>query len=385
MKGHVRKRGKKSWAVVVDLGRDANGKRRQKWVSVKGNRREAERKLTEVLRELDTGTYVEPSKLTVREYLDLWLNDHAKGQVGAKTFERYKQLIERHVVPTLGSYKLPELKPLHLQALYGKALESGRSDGKGGLAPQTVVHIHRVLRTALKKAVKWQLLARNPADAVDPPRADKPEMKALDAEDTAKLLTAASRSTLKGPILVAVTTGVRRGELLALRWSDVELDRAELVIRRALQETNDGLSFKEPKTARGRRLIALPGLTVQFMRQHKADQAKQRLRLGPLYQDHGLIFPRPDGTPWPPDAFSTAFAALIRRSDLPHIRFHDLRHSHASQLLKQGVHPKVVSERLGHSTIAITLDTYSHVLPGLQAIAASEIDQLLNIAISNQT
>ncbi len=384
MKGHIRRRGKRSWAIVIDLGRDANGRRRQKWITVKGLRRDAERELARIINEIETGEFVEPSKMTVGEYLERWLSDHARTRVGAKTFERYGELIRGHIVPALGAYRLSQLRPLHIQGLYTEALKSGRKDGHGGLSPQTVVHVHRVLRAALKQAVRWRLLSRNPADDVDPPRPPKTEMRALTEDETAKLLSAAARSTLATPILVAVTTGLRRGELLGLRWTDIVLDRGELIVRRSLQQTRDGLTYKEPKTARARRKVTLASLAVEALRQHKAVQAEERLRLGSVYQNNGLVFPRPDGQPWPPDAFTSTFAAFIRRSKLPQIRFHDLRHSHASQLLRQGVHPKVVSERLGHSTVSITLDTYSHVLPGLQHDAALGVNGALRSAIERE-
>ncbi len=369
---------------MIDLGRDTSGRRRQKWITVRGTRRNAERELARIIHEIETGAFVEPSRMGVGEYLERWLSDHAKSRVAPKTFERYAQLIRTHIVPNLGSYRLSQLKRLHSQGFYTTALDHGRKDRRGGLSAQTVVHIHRVLRTALKRAVHWQLLARNPADAVEPPRPAKTEMQAFTEEETAKLFHVAERSTLSVPILIAVTTGVRRGELLALRWTDIDLNRAELTVRRSLQQTRDGLTFKEPKTARGRRTVTLTSLAVEALRAHQLNQKMERLRLGPAYEEHGLVFPKANGQPWPPDSFTSAFAALIRRSDVPRIRFHDLRHSHASQLLRQGVHPKIVSERLGHSTVAITLDTYSHVLPGLQRDVALKLNGALREAIERE-
>jgi integrase len=206
-------------------------------------------------------------------------------------------------------------------------------------------------------------------------------MMALDDTQTTALLKSLKASRLYLPVALAVSTGMRRGELLALRWAEVDLDKAQISVNRSLEQTKAGLTFKTPKTERSRRRIALPKVIVKLLRAHKASQAAEKLRLGPIYQDRGFVCARPDGTPWPPDTFSTLFAAHIRRHKLPPVRFHDLRHTHATQLLKQGVHPKIVSERLGHSNISITLDTYSHVLPGMQEQAVAAIDTVLAAAI----
>lgn len=383
MKGHIRKRGKNSWAIVLDLGRDANGKRRQKWHTVRGGKRDAERELARIVNDIETGSYVEPSKISVREYLERWLNDYAKLAVSPKTHERYTQIIVGNIIPELGDVRLAKLRPLQIQAFYSKALSSGRKDGKGGLSAQTVLHFHRLLHRALGQAVKWQLLARNPVDAVEPPKPERAEMRALDSGETASVLRRLADTRLFAPVATAVTTGLRRGELLALRWKDLDLDGGYAMVKQSLEQTSDGIRFKVPKTDRSRRRIALSSFTVEILKSHKALQAAQQLALGPVYSDHELVFARPDGTPWPPDSFSTAFAAFVRRSGLPHFRFHDLRHSHATQLLAQMVHPKVVSERLGHSKIGITLDTYSHVLPGMQEDAAKKVDVALRAAIQS--
>jgi integrase len=381
MKGHLRKRGDRTWAVIVDVGRDADGKRRQRWHSVKGSKRDAEREMAKILHEMNTGSYVEPAKITVGEYLDRWLADYAKHNVAGKTFERYEDIVDRHLKPDIGHIPMPKLKPLHIQGLYSKALTEGRSDGRGGLSPQTVLHCHRVLRGALQQAVRWQLLAQNPADAVKPPRPARREMRALDDDGIKKLLDTARGSRLYWPVLLAVSTGMRRGELLALRWSSVDLDRSTLSVSEALEETRNGLRFKQPKTARSRRTVDLPSVVSAEMRTAKVATAKQKLALGPAYEDQNLVFAKEDGSPWPPDNFSTAFVALAGKAGLEGFRLHDLRHTHATQLLKQGVHPKIVSERLGHSTVSITLDTYSHVLPGIQREAVDALDVTLRRAI----
>lgn len=384
MRGHIKQRAKGSWSIVIDLGRDATGKRKQKWSTVRGTKKEAQAELTRLLNEINTGEYVEPSRMLVREYLKRWLKDYAEPSVSPKTNERYAQIIRDNINPALGNYQLSKLKPLHIQSFYTDCLTSGRKDGKGGLAAQTVLHFHRLLHRAFSQAVKWQLLARNPVDAVEPPKPQRKEMNAINEADTALLLDKLAGSVLFTPVMFAVTTGLRRGEVLALRWKDVNLDEGRITVNQSLEQTMDGLRFKSPKTERSRRQVPLPSVTLDLLKDHKRKQNEERLRLGPIYQNKDLVFPRPDGSPMPPDSFSTNFAAFIRRSGLKHIRFHDLRHSHATQLLLQGVHPKIVSERLGHSNIGITLDTYSHVLPGMQEDAVLKIDASLRLAMQGQ-
>ena len=382
MRGHIRQRGKRSWAIVLDLGRDSRGRRRQHWQTVRATKKDAERELTKLLHELDTGGYVEPHKLSVAEYLECWLADYVAHAVSPKTAERYTEIVRRHLVPALGGVPLTKLSPLLIQDYYSQALKCGRLDGSGGLSARSVLHNHRILRAALQQALRWQLTVRNVADAVNPPRPERPKIRILDTDELAGLMAVAERSSLRRPIFVALTTGMRRGELLALRWSAVDLERRIVSVNEALKQTKNGIRFKAPKSGRGRRTIDLLRITAEILREHRLEQTEHRLSVGAVYEDNDLIFARPDGTPWPPDKFSCAFAALMRRRGFKGLRFHDLRHTHASQLLKEGVHPKVVSERLGHASVAFTLDTYSHVLPGIQKEAAERIDRAVRTALA---
>lgn len=380
MKGHIRQRGERSWAIIIDLGRDpATGQRRQKWHSVKGTKRDAQRELARLVHEYNTGAYIEPAKLTVGEYLQKWLTDYAQGRVAARTYDRYAEIIHLHLSPALGAMPLSKLQPLHIQACYTRALREGRLDRRaGGLSAQTVLHHHRLLHEALEQAVRWQLLSRNPADAVEPPRPERAEMHVLDPAGVSRLLEAAEGTRAYAAVLLAVTTGLRRGELLGLRWEDIDLQRGVLSVQQTVQRSRSaGLHIREPKTQRSRRLVTLPAMAVEVLRKHRLEQQKQRLFMGPEYRDHGLAFPRLDGRPMNPDALSKAFEVIVARAGLPRVRFHDLRHTHATMLLQQGVNPKVVSERLGHSTVNLTLDTYSHVLPGIQEEVAQKVDNLL--------
>jgi integrase len=371
MSGHIRQRSPGSWEIKYDAGRDPiTGRRRTRYATVKGGKKAAQQELRRLLATVDEGRFVEPSKLTVGQYLERWLDEHAKHKVSAKTFERYAELLRLHAVPVIGHHPLTRLEPLHIQAIHaGMRVRH--------LSAQTIKHCHRVLSEALKQAVRLRLVADNPAAAVDAPRVARIEMKVLDQAQTGALLRAAEKSTIYAPVLLAVTTGMRRGEILGLHWKDVDLDRRNLSVAQTLEETKaGGLVFKTPKTERSRRTITLPAIAVDALRQHRARQAADRLRVGSLWIDHDLVCCRPDGMPLSPRQLSKTFAALSRRLKLG-VRFHDLRHTHMSHLLAAGVHPKVASERAGHASISITLDVYSHVIPGMQEDAANKIDDAL--------
>jgi integrase len=371
MTGHIRQRSPGSWEIKFDAGRDpVTGKRKTRFVTVKGGKKAAQQELRRLLATVDEGRFVEPSKLTVGQYVERWLDEHAKYKVSAKTFERYAELLRLHAVPVIGHHPLTRLDPLQIQALHAAIRERG-------LSAQTIKHCHRVLSQALRQAVRMRLIARNLAESVDAPRVARKEMKVLDQAQTATLLKAAERSSIYVPILLGVTTGMRRGEILALHWREVDLDRRSLSVAQTLEETKaGGLAFKIPKTDRSRRTITLPAIAVEAMRRYRARQAADRLRAGPIWVDHDLVCCRPDGMPLSPRQLSKTFAALSRRLGLG-VRFHDLRRSHMSHLLAAGVHPKVASERAGHASVSITLDVYSHLIPGMQEDAASRIDAAL--------
>jgi integrase len=385
MKGHIWKRKPGNWKVIIELGRDEFGRRRQRSCTVHGTKDDAERVLTQQLHELETGTFMEPSRLTVGQYLEQWLTDYALPKVSGRTYERYVSIVQKHLIPTLGQHQLTKLRPLHIQKAQSEWRTAKRKDGKPGtISEMTVLHHHRVLRAALQQALRWQLISRNPADAVETPRPRCKEMTAYNEADTARLLQAVEGTEWFAPVLVAVTTGLRRGELLGLRWRDVDVERGTLTVSQTVEQTTlSGIQFKEPKTRKSRRTMPLPQLTIEALRKHRVAQNQGRLQRGNTYQDNGLVFPAEDGRVWNPSTFSASFFRLVKEAGLPQLRFHDLRHTHATQLLRQDVHPKVVSERLGHSTVGITLDTYSHVLPGMQDEAVARIDASLREALAD--
>ena len=379
MQGHLRKRSKDSWTVVVELGRDAvSGQRRQLWRTVKGTKRDAEALLVQLLSQRDSGVDVLPGKLTLGDYLERWLADYVEPNLAPKTVRSYTDIVRRHLTPALGSIPLSKLRPQHLQTYYARALRQGRLDGKGALSPNSVLHHHRALRAALRQAVKLQVIVQNPCDAVQPPRLERVEMKALSPQEARQLLTAADNTSYGPLIRTALMTGLRQGELLGLRWSDLDLDAGVLRVQQTVQWLpRQGFVFRPPKTAKGRRSLPLSPETVQTLRQARLGQVQERLQLGPSYQDFDLVFATVTGAPIDPSNLRKAWLSIVETADIEYLSFHGLRHSHASLLMQQGVNPKVVSERLGHSGIGITLETYSHILPGIQEEAVARLDDLL--------
>jgi integrase len=313
--------------------------------------------------------------MTVAEYLYFWL-DHMRFRVRPTTYDGYRCICEIHVIPRLGATRLVDLHPLQIQRMYTEALVSGRARGSGGLAARSVLHLHRVLKEALAQAVRWQIIAANPALGAQPPRPVRPELIVVDPDMARRVLTSVVGTDLHAPVALALGTGMRRGEILGLKWPDIEDAPPVLRVRRSLQVTRDGIVFQEPKTARSRRAITLPGFVVDALGAQRSVQGARQADLGLLWQEGGLVVDRGDGHPWDPDAFSGKWRRFVSRAGLPRIRFHDLRHAHATLMLVKGAHPKVVSERLGHATIAITLDVYSHVIPSMQNEAARLVDEV---------
>ncbi|MCX6007274.1 MAG: tyrosine-type recombinase/integrase, partial [Chloroflexi bacterium] len=374
---HIIKRYKDSYTIVINLGADpATGKRRQQWYSVKGTKKEAEKRLSELLHELDTGTFMKPGKTTLAEYLERWMKDYARPNLAPRTVEGYESIIRKHLIPKLGHLQLMRLKPEHLQKYYADLMQSGRCNNRGGLSAQTVRHHHTALHKAIQTAVEWGLLTRNVADAVKPPRAGQAEMQTWNENEIMRFLEAAKATQYYALFYTALFTGMRRSELLALRWQDVDSILSQIYVNRSMHQLKDGsFVFRSPKTAKGRRLVALPPSAILVLRDHYNKVAQDRLLLGVTLKNDDLVFGEADGKPMRPNRITRAWPMLAERTGLKVIRLHDARHTHASIMLKKGIHPKIVQERLGHASIAITLDTYSHVSPGLQAAAAKSFDE----------
>jgi len=377
MKGSIRQRGKGSWQICLDVGRDpATGKRMRHFENVRGRKAEAQKRLHELLNRLEQGAYVRPSRLTVAQFLEGWLRDYVRTNTAPRTYERYEEIVRGHLIPALGSFPLLALQPHHIQKYYAQALELGRRDGKGGLSALTVHKHHRILFESLRYEVRQGILVRNPAEAVTPPHGQSKELAMLGPNQVQLILDAAKETPYHALFFTKAYTGLRRGELLGLRWGDVDLERATLSVVQTLQQLRGGeYIFREPKSKRSRRLIALsPSLTI-LLWEYRIKQGHARQLLGRPLQPTDLVFSHPDGRPFRPNSVTRAFHIIAKSAGLKGIRLHDLRHAHATILLQQGVHPKIVQERLGHSSVATTLDIYSHVLPGLQEAAACRFDE----------
>jgi integrase len=377
MKGHVRLRGD-VWYAVMSV--TENGKRRAVWKSLRDckGKREAQQECARIVTEMQSG-YVAPDKTTVAQFLERWLA-HIQTQVASRTYAGYSDKI-RNLIPALGGIRLSKLRPEQISEAYSRALISGRRDGRGGLSAQTVRHMHGILKQALAQACLWQAITHNPANVVRPPKLDRGEMQTVNTDQTAAMIEAARGTPIFIPILLGVLCGMRRGEICALRWRSIDLDAGQLSVVASTEQGRGGMREKEPKNGRGR-LIALPPIVVTELRRHRMQQAEWLLRLGIRLTDDHHVCLREDGESVWPSSLTRAFRTLMRRHRLPAIRFHDLRHSHATHLLAANVHPKIAQERLGHSNVSITLNTYSHVVPGMQRDAAAKVDAVIQAALN---
>ena len=379
MRGHIEKRGKDTYACRAALGRDASGKYKFHWETVRGTKKDAEKHLSEMYGKLDKGTFIKPTKTTLSEYLERWLTDYVKPNLGPRTYEGYESIIRCHLSPDLGHIQLMQLKPQHLQKYYATKLAGVRQDHKDALTQTTVSHHHTCLHRALKMAVRWGLISNNPADAVTPPRPQHSDMKTMNEDELQIFLAEAKKTPYYTMFYTVLFTGMRRSELLALRWSDVDLLMCQISVTQTLHHLRDGsMIFRQPKTAKGRRLISLSPSLALVLREYKENQSLERTLVGIKLKETDLVFGTPEGKPLLPDTISHVWSKMVKRAGLNHFRLHDARHTHASLLLKQGAHPKIVQERLGHATISTTLDLYSHVAPGLQAAVANRFDEVLS-------
>jgi integrase len=365
--GSITRRGIRSWRVKFEAGdRDPNtGKRQTRYITVRGTKKDAQRELIRLLGEVENGTAVDPSRAMVTEYLRAWL-EHGEG-LSPKTLERYRQLAEQQIIPHLGAIPLQKLRPAQVQGWHGLLLKSGGKDRKP-LSARTVGHAHRVLHGALERAMRLEIISRNAARPVPPPKVAITEATTLNADQISEVLMGLQGyggrygSLPLHPIAVlAIGTGMRRGEICGLSWGAVDLDKARVRIECSLEETADGLRFKSPKTAHGRRTVSLPASAVATLREHRNRQLEHRLALGlGRLGNDDLVFPMPDGSPYPPDKLSRDWGHAVRDRKLPAASFHALRHSHASALIAAGVDIVTVSRRLGHGSPAITLRVYAH-------------------------
>ncbi len=377
MKGHIRKRGEKSWELKFDAGRDpATGKRKIAYHSFRGGKRQAQDKLAELIASVSGGSYVEPNKVTVGDFVrgrvDQW---EAAGDITARTAQRYRQLVENQIAPHIGALAVQKIKPLDIEAWHAALRSGGRVRGAGGVAPRTIGHAHRVLGKALKDAVKNGIAQSNVCKVEAAPKVAADEVAIV--QDIPALLAALTESRLRMPAMLALFTGMRLGEILALRWNRVDLDRKVAQVREALEHTAaHGIRFKPPKSKAGRRDITLPDVLVDALRDHRRAQLELRMQLGAgRLPDDALLFADIDGNPLSPNAQSAAWKDFATAAGIEGVTFHALRHTHASQLIDAGVDIVTISRRLGHAKPDITLRIYAHLFRKDDGKAAAAINE----------
>jgi len=377
MKGHIRQRSPNSWQITVDIGRDEAGRRHQHVETVHGNKRLADKRLAELVLAIEQGGYTRPAQISLGEWLLKWHQTYAVSRCDKRTSDSYLSEIQRHIKPALGMVRLDRLSPHHLQDYYARALQSGRLDGSGGLSARTIVYHHRILSRCLKDAVRAGHLGRNVADAVDPPRYRPKTMKTMALEDVPRFLEASLETPFYRLFYAALYTGMREGELLGLPWRGINLEKGYISVFQELYKRQGVVIIKDVKTRSSRRQIALSPSLVRLLRSQRLEAESNAVLLGKKLTPDDLVFSYPDGRPLDPSTVTHTFAKVLKEAGLPHLRFHDARHSHATYLLEAGVNIKVVSERLGHASVAFTLDTYGHVTPGMQESAAEDLDRLI--------
>jgi integrase len=383
MKGHIRRgRVDGTWYLRVELARQTGGSRRQRRERFIGTKAEALKRLREVLREVEMGGYADSARLSVADVARRWL-ETKEHRVAASTFAFYAGHVRLYIIPALGSLRAEALRPAHIEAAIATLARGARNDRqKGMLSARTVAHCFTTVRTMLRWAVKMGILVRNVAESVEPPRSERHEMQALDAAGVAAVLEAAAGTELQAAIAVAVGTGLRRGELLGLRWSDIDLTANRLTVRRSVERVKGVTRTKPPKTLRSARTIALPPFVADILRSEHAKKAARCLNRGAGRDEDGWVFVRVDGSQWEPGAFSLAFARFVKQKRLPHVRFHDLRHSFGTLALASGVDLQTVSRALGHESAAITSRIYVHAIEALQVEAAARLDALLGKTVA---
>jgi integrase len=373
MIGHIRRRGAASWGIKFDVP-GAEGTRETRYATVRGTKKQAQARLTELLSESARGILIDPSRETFGAFLDRW-DSWASTNLSGKTLERYRQLIAHQIKPELGALPIQRLRPVHLQETYAKLLQGGGVTGKA-LSARTVGHVHRLIHRALGHGVTWGILLQNPASAVSPPKVLEVELDILRDDEIRAVLNTLRGNPLHTIAVLALATGMRRGEVLALRYRDIDLEAGTIRVERSLEQTGAGLAFKAPKTRHGRRTIAIPASTVAELKAHRRAQQEQRLALGLGREGpDDLVFTSTDGTPMRPNVTTNEWIRATRVVGRP-IHLHSLRHVHASKLIAAGVDILSVSRRLGHANAAITLRVYGHLCSSTEDKAVAAVEEM---------
>ncbi|MCL2140300.1 MAG: site-specific integrase [Dehalococcoidia bacterium] len=376
MRGYIKKLYKTSYTIVVPLGKDpATGKYKQHWENIRGTKVEAERRLAELQNEIYKGSFVKPQKLTVAEYLIDWIENTARFQVSPRTYQGYEYVIKKHLINGIGRHYLSSLNGSIIQKYYAKKLTDARLDGKdGALSARTVRSHHRILHRALKSAVVKRLISSNPCDNTEPPVPINKEVHSMTNSQLKEFIVRLKGSPYYELFYTSLFTGLRRSEILALRWQDIDLLNGYLTVNRSLHQIAGQFVFCEPKTEKSKATISLTTSTISVLENYKQRKVAEYILMGKELKEADLAFCRLDGTPIPPHTISQYWRRFADRIGMSGIRLHDARHTHATLMIKQGVNIKVVQERLRHKNIETTLGIYSHVLPGMQEEAAKIFD-----------
>jgi integrase len=374
MRGHIRQKSKGSWQIQIYAGIGPEGKYRRHFETIHGLKSTAQKRLNELLVSMEKGIYTPPGRLTVAEHLHNWLEGYVKTNCSQRTLDGYQSIIERHLIPALGNTQLKHLHPQAIQSYYGKACER--------LSARTVHHHHRVLSQSLKYAVRQGYLGRNPCELVDAPSPRKNTMHTLTPAEVEVLFENAQDNYYYPVVYTAVSTGLRQAELVGLRWRDVDLDMLSLSVSQVLYKRRGVCQFKEPKTSHSRRRVAMTPKLASFLREYREERELLYLELGKQLTLDDLVFTTVEGKSIDPCVLSHAFNRMATRAGLANVRFHDLRHTFASLMLLRGAKPKVISEALGHASVAFTMDTYSHIISGMQEDAMALLDEVLPAGVA---
>ena len=377
MRGHIRRKGGRSWQITLDTGTGPDGKRRRSFETVHGRKSDAQKRLNELLVNLEKGVYAAPGRLTVEEHLNNWLTGYVKSNCSVRTLDGYESIVKNHLIPNLGHVQLKHLHQQAIQSYYGKAIER--------LSPRTVAKHHRLLSQALKYAVKQGYLSRNPCDFVDPPVWKGKVMRTLTPAEVEVLFETAEDNYYYPVIYTAVSAGLRQAELLGERWRDIDLDYLSISVSQVLYKRRGICQFKEPKTSHSRRRVAMTPKLALFLGKYKADRERLYRELGKELTLNDLVFPSIEGKPLDPCVLTHNFTRIAKRAGLSGVRFHDLRHTFASLMFLRGAKPKVISEALGHSSVAFTMDVYSHIIEGMQEDAMALLDEVLPAGVNKNS
>jgi integrase len=375
----IHRRSPGAWEVILERGRDPQtGKRLRSTFTVRGTKRDAEREAAGQLSAMTRGTYVDPSKESVGQFLERWLRDYVEPSLSLRTRLRYRDIVEHDLIPHLGGIPVQKLRPAHVLAAEQVLRATGNRKTGGPLAPATVRKIHNVVHRALGHAVAWQAIPLNPVDAVDRPSIPATTPRTLTADQARTLLTVLEDHPFGLPLRTALLCGLRLSELLALRWGDIDWSGGRLIVLQTLDSRHDGVvRFKATKTHRSARPVSVPPQLLTALHEHRAVQAQQQLAAGVLWDDLDLVFATEHGQPLTSGWVRKSFYRLLDDSHLPRLPLHGLRHTMATLMLAAGEHPKVVSERLGHSNPSFTLTVYGHVVPGMHEGASRRLEEAL--------